>query len=111
MTARGVTPSRVQSDARAKGPYLTYTQHGGADRDWQHLAVCRGADPEIFFPYRGSGRSSTREYRRAVLDIRTKFCDHCPVIQACLNYAITLDNRYGVWGGKGEHERPQGGVA
>lgn len=95
----------------AKTGYAVYTRNGGADRDWQRLAACRGVeDPEIFFPTRGSGPPS-REYRRALNGIRALFCDDCPVQGECLDYAIKLDNRFGIWAGKGEDERPHGGRA
>jgi WhiB family redox-sensing transcriptional regulator len=113
MTNRGQTPNRHQAATRAKGVYDLYTRRGGDThkRDWMKDAACRGADPEIFFPHRGTGRSADRYYRRAVLDIRLQFCNHCPVASQCLDYAVGQDIRFGIYGGRGEHERPHGGVA
>lgn len=63
---------------------------------WQELAACRGCpNPDsIFFPEQGG---STREARR--------ICCTCPVRMQCLDFALTHDERFGVWGGLPEKER------
>ena len=100
---------------------MSDTQHAGAayatnrgtveDGEWRLRAYCRGADPEQFFPHRGSGRGAEAEYRRAVNDVRQTYCSHCPVIQQCRGDALRRDNRFGIWGGLGEDDRPNGGRA
>lgn len=45
-------------------------------QDWRRLAVCRGQDPELFFPTRGT---SCAEAKRV--------CFGCPVRDDCLNDA------------------------
>lgn len=62
--------------------------------DWQDGANCRGADAEEFFPNKGE---STAEAK--------KLCRRCDVKAECLNYAITTNQEYGVWGGLSERER------
>jgi WhiB family transcriptional regulator, redox-sensing transcriptional regulator len=62
--------------------------------DWQKQAACRGLDPELFFPGSG-GRSLTA---RAV-------CAACPVADECLDYALRLNEKAGVWGGTTWTER------
>jgi WhiB family transcriptional regulator, redox-sensing transcriptional regulator len=64
------------------------------DRDWMLEARCLDADPEAFFPEKGG---STREAKR--------ICAACPVREECLDYALTHDERFGIWGGLSERER------
>ena len=51
-------------------------------------------DPEAFFPEKGG---STREAKR--------ICLGCEVRDACLDYALAHDERFGIWGGLSERER------
>lgn len=54
-------------------------------------------DPEVFF----------RAGRGEALAIATakQLCADCPVRTACLEYALTHNEEYGVWGGLTEGER------
>jgi WhiB family redox-sensing transcriptional regulator len=61
---------------------------------WMDGAVCAQTDPEAFFPEKGG---STAEAK--------KTCLACDVRAECLQYAITHNERFGVWGGKSERER------
>ncbi|MEV7423493.1 WhiB family transcriptional regulator [Streptomyces sp. NPDC091212] len=80
------------------------TDRAGADRtgttrtkdelSWQESALCAQTGPEFFFPAPGS---STREAKR--------LCGACEGRVACLQYALTHDERFGVWGGLSEKER------
>ncbi|MEU6929481.1 WhiB family transcriptional regulator [Streptomyces sp. NPDC046385] len=67
---------------------------GAPDLSWQEDALCAQAGPEFFFPAPGS---STREAKQ--------LCGACPGRAACLEYALTHDERFGVWGGLSEKER------
>jgi WhiB family redox-sensing transcriptional regulator len=49
---------------------------------------------DMFFPERG-------EY----VDAAKAVCSHCPVRQTCLEYAISTNERWGIWGGTSERER------
>ncbi|WP_315986209.1 WhiB family transcriptional regulator [Streptomyces sp. adm13(2018)] len=62
--------------------------------NWQALGLCREADPDTFFPDRST----------APADIKA-ICMGCPVRAVCLDYALTHNERYGVWGGLDENER------
>ncbi|WP_448461405.1 WhiB family transcriptional regulator [Mycolicibacterium sp. XJ870] len=61
---------------------------------WQERALCAQTDPEAFFPEKGG---STREAKR--------ICQGCEVKNACLDYALAHDERFGIWGGLSERER------
>ena len=61
---------------------------------WQENALCAQTDPEAFFPEKGG---STREAKR--------ICLGCEVKDACLEYALANDERFGIWGGLSERER------
>jgi WhiB family redox-sensing transcriptional regulator len=64
------------------------------DDQWQERALCAQTDPEAFFPEKGG---STREAKR--------ICMGCEVRDACLDYALAHDERFGIWGGLSERER------
>lgn len=61
---------------------------------WRDDALCPQTDPEAFFPEKGG---STREAKRV--------CWGCAVRAECLDYALTHDERHGIWGGLSERER------
>lgn len=61
---------------------------------WQERALCAETDPEAFFPEKGG---STREAK--------KICTGCEVKAECLEYALSNDERFGIWGGLSERER------
>lgn len=61
---------------------------------WMADGVCAQADPEEFFPAKGG---STVEAK--------KVCEVCEVRSECLEYALTNNERYGIWGGTSERER------
>lgn len=69
-----------------------------ADR-WQKRAACRTEDPELFFPV-GEGASAQQQAAEA-----KAVCYRCPVVDACLNWAMTHGQDAGVWGGLDERER------
>jgi WhiB family redox-sensing transcriptional regulator len=61
---------------------------------WKQLGNCRGVDAEIFYPV----TDEEADEARAV-------CSDCPVIEVCLEHAITVREKHGVWGGLTERER------
>lgn len=77
---------------QAAGIYSTDGDEG--ELSWQADALCAQTDPEAFFPEKGG---STRDAKRV--------CSECPVREACLEYAMENDERFGIWGGLSERER------
>lgn len=61
---------------------------------WQDYANCRGADADLFFPERGA---STRKAKA--------ICGECQVKAQCLDFAIDVGEKFGIWGGMSERER------
>ncbi len=66
----------------------------GNPPEWQERALCSQSDPDAFFPEKGG---STREAKRV--------CGLCEVKDECLRYAMTHEERFGIWGGLSERER------
>ncbi len=64
------------------------------DLDWRHDALCRGMDPDLFFPERGEPTRQAKEV-----------CAACPVREVCLAYALDNGERHGLWGGASELQR------
>lgn len=61
---------------------------------WQDYANCRGADADLFFPERGA---STRKAKA--------ICAACEVQAECLDFALRVGEKFGIWGGMSERER------
>ena len=68
--------------------------------DWWERALCRELDPEIFFPEQRGGIVRDVEYAKS-------FCRVCLVRQDCLDYALSVDDRFGIFGGLTHEERKQ----
>lgn len=67
--------------------------------DWQQRALCRGEQPELFFPVGTSGP--------ALLQIAEakSVCRRCSVTSPCLEWALENRQLEGIWGGMSEDER------
>lgn len=85
-------PEAISLWEAAAGLYSTDGDDG--ELAWQADALCAQTDPEAFFPEKGG---STRDAKRV--------CNECPVREACLEYAMENDERFGIWGGLSERER------
>jgi WhiB family redox-sensing transcriptional regulator len=57
-------------------------------------ALCRQVDPALFFPDHG-------QHGKQAKDI----CAACPVLDACLAYALRQPKLEGVWGGTSKQDR------
>ncbi|MEV6212463.1 WhiB family transcriptional regulator [Kitasatospora sp. NPDC051914] len=82
----------------------TEDRPGGRDdrsRRWQYRAACRGQDTALFFHPAGE-RGEPHQDR---VEAAKRVCTRCPVRGQCLEYALTADERYGIWGGLTEDER------
>ena len=62
--------------------------------EWRKRAACIGLDPEIFYPEPSFPPDEAR-----------KVCASCPVSAECLDYALTSNERFGVWAGTTRRQR------
>ena len=74
-------------------------QGRAAEWGWRSAAACRSADPDLFFPISGSGRSLEQVAEAKAI------CARCPVRCQCLAFALRTCQAYGIWGGLTEEER------
>jgi WhiB family redox-sensing transcriptional regulator len=65
-----------------------------AAQAWMSRAACVDVDPGLFFPARGQSCGPAKA-----------ICGGCEVRADCLEYALTVGERFGIWGGTSEHER------
>ena len=61
---------------------------------WWDLGACRGLDASVFYPDDGGGA-----------EVAKSVCAECPVQAACLDYALSVREKAGVWGGATERDR------
>ena len=64
------------------------------NHNWCEHGACQGLDPEIFYPVEDDEAVPAKAV-----------CAVCPVNTACLEYALDVRERDGVWGGATERER------
>jgi WhiB family redox-sensing transcriptional regulator len=70
------------------------------DTDWRADAYCATeAGTKLFFPVGVTGAAEVQ-----IRDAKS-VCSQCPVKAECLQFAITTNQEYGVWGGTSEEER------
>jgi WhiB family redox-sensing transcriptional regulator len=89
----------VGSVRRSEGPAHLAALDELASAAWRRQASCRTLDPSLFFP---SGSSGTEAQDAASAKA---ICSTCPVAAPCLEFALTTNQEYGVWGGLDEEER------
>ena len=66
--------------------------------DWREAALCRGVDPSVFHPADEEENEFSAEPAKAI-------CFQCPVREACLEHAIAVREKHGIWGGLTARER------
>lgn len=71
--------------------------------EWHVKAACRGPQgTAMFFPPNTFERKDVKEERER----RAKaICRGCPVRKDCLEYAVSIKELHGIWGGTNELER------
>ncbi|MFF8556550.1 WhiB family transcriptional regulator [Streptomyces sp. NPDC015501] len=67
--------------------------------NWRVDALCREKDPELFFPVGASGPALVQVAEAKAV------CRTCPVMDACLDWALDNGDLEGVWGGTDEEDR------
>jgi WhiB family transcriptional regulator, redox-sensing transcriptional regulator len=95
---RGPT-NGVSTSVVVAAPTATPDVGSETDMVWRDHAACRSTSPDLFFPVGATGI--------ALVEIAAaKFvCSQCVVREPCLEFALTTNQEYGVWGGFSEEER------
>jgi WhiB family redox-sensing transcriptional regulator len=70
-----------------------------ANLAWRTASACRDLDPNMFFPVGVTGPAIDQ------IAAAKSICAECPVRTECLDFAITSNQEFGVWGGTSEDER------
>jgi WhiB family redox-sensing transcriptional regulator len=65
-------------------------------QSWRSQGRCRGVGPDIFYP--------PSEEEAAAFEAKA-ICATCPVRTPCLEHALAVREKFGVWGGMTERER------
>lgn len=69
--------------------------------EWQEKSACRGMDSGVFYL-----EDNARGAKKAkLIQEAKKICATCEVREQCLEYALEIQEPYGVWGGMSEEER------
>ncbi|MCF8784345.1 WhiB family transcriptional regulator [Rhodococcus ruber] len=69
--------------------------------EWQMYADCRQIDSDLFFPMEVESAADRRQRETLAKSV----CGTCPVRMECRLHAITVGERYGIWGGTSEADR------
>lgn len=72
-----------------------------AEWKWQQSGACRELPSEMFFHPEGERGSSRRTRENKALAV----CATCPVIKACRDQALKIQEPFGIWGGLTEEDR------
>ena len=71
----------------------------GSAGNWRSAGACLSADPDLFFPISSVGPAE-RQIARA-----KQICAGCGVRRECLEFALSQDQVYGIWGGTTREDR------
>lgn len=64
------------------------------DLTWKLAGACRFSSTDMFFPASDADANAAKAV-----------CDRCPVQEPCLEYALTVREPEGIWGGRTFAER------
>jgi WhiB family redox-sensing transcriptional regulator len=76
------------------GPYFEGVAMFRSDITWRQRGACNGLDPAVFFP----------DSEDSALEAKS-ICAECVVRVSCLEHALAVREKDGVWGGATERER------
>jgi WhiB family redox-sensing transcriptional regulator len=71
----------------------------GTATNWRSAGACLSTDPDLFFPISSTGPAE-RQIARA-----KEICAGCGVRRECLEFALSHDQTYGIWGGTTAEDR------
>jgi WhiB family transcriptional regulator, redox-sensing transcriptional regulator len=68
-------------------------------RNWRSGGACLSADPDLFFPISTTGPAVSQIAQAKAI------CAACRVRSECLEFALSHDQVYGIWGGTTPEDR------
>jgi WhiB family redox-sensing transcriptional regulator len=71
----------------------------GSAANWRAAGACLSADPDLFFPISSRGPAEKQIARAKMI------CAGCRVRRECLDFALSHDQVYGIWGGTTREDR------
>jgi WhiB family redox-sensing transcriptional regulator len=71
----------------------------GSITNWRAAGACLNADPDLFFPISTKGPAEQQIIRAKTI------CGSCRVRRECLEFALSHDLVYGIWGGTTPEDR------
>jgi WhiB family redox-sensing transcriptional regulator len=71
----------------------------GSATNWRAAGACLTADPDLFFPISTKGPAEQQIIRAKTI------CAGCGVRRECLEFALSHDLVYGIWGGTTPEDR------
>ena len=71
----------------------------GSDTNWRSAGACLAAEPDLFFPISSVGPAE------AQIAQAKKICSGCGVRRECLEFALSHEQVYGIWGGTTPEDR------
>ena len=72
------------------------------ETQWRAMASCREDNASYFFAPPHFERKDEKDARESVA---RRLCGSCGVREECLDYALTVSESHGIWGGLNELER------
>ncbi len=71
----------------------------GGGQNWRSAGACLTADPDLFFPISTAGPGEGQ------IATAKAICAGCGVRRECLEFALTHEPVYGIWGGTTPEDR------
>ena len=71
----------------------------GSATNWRSAGACLSADPDLFFPISATGLAERQIAQAKII------CAGCGVRRECLDFALSHDQVYGIWGGTTPEDR------
>jgi WhiB family redox-sensing transcriptional regulator len=93
-------PDVAPKPARAASNTTVLTLRVVGDQSWRAQAACVGVDPDVFLPPI-DGRPQDTEWQAEALT----YCAECSVTDQCRDFALSMNERAGIWGGMTTSER------
>lgn len=102
MSDPSVTGTLVRSVRRVKMP-KSRAGYGGVPA-FRNEAECGGCEPDLFYP-NGGYALDVQAAVKAQSEAAKALCRRCPVREPCLEWALSVPEKFGIWGGMTEDER------